>query len=93
MPVFAHVISIVRHLLCGKVIGMDKIPLEIYVELMTTIRHRLDVIETIRQSQIDDFSRAETAAFHGRKIIEGISFACLVALENGIKHVPRDAKK
>lgn len=45
---------------------MDKIPLEIYVELMTTIRHRLDVIETIRQSQIDDFSRAETAAFHGR---------------------------
>ena len=63
---------------------MDKIPLEIYVELMTTIRHRLDVIETIRQSQIDDFSRAETAAFHGRKVIEGISFACLVTVENGI---------
>ncbi len=71
---------------------MDKTPLEIYVELMTTIRNRLDVIETMMQAQIDDFSRAETAAFHGRKVIEGISFACLVAIENGIKHVPRDAK-
>ncbi|MGH9852326.1 MAG: hypothetical protein ACREBD_21005 [Blastocatellia bacterium] len=59
---------------------------------MTTIRNRLDLIEVVKSSQSNDFSRAETAAFHGRKIVEGIAFACLVAIENGIKHVPRDAK-
>ena len=59
---------------------------------MTTVRNRLDVIKIIKDSRGNDFSRAETAAFHGRKIIEGIAFACLVAIENGIKHVPRDAK-
>lgn len=67
-------------------------PLENYIALMQTIRSRLDVIESVRNSKTNDFSRAETAAFHGRKIIEGIAFACLVAIENGIKHVPRDAK-
>jgi hypothetical protein len=72
--------------------AQNKAALEIYVALMTTIRGRLDVIEAVRSSKSNDFSRAETAAFHGRKIVEGIAFACLVAVENGIRHVPRDAQ-
>jgi len=71
---------------------MAKTALEIYDALMTTIRGRLDVIEAVKNSESNDFSRAETAAFHGRKVVEGIAFACLVAIENGIRHVPRDAK-
>jgi len=65
---------------------------QIYIALMMTIRSRLDVIESLSNLSGNDFSRAETAAFHGRKIIEGIAFACLVAIERGLKHVPRDAK-
>lgn len=75
-----------------RVIAMPKNSLETYAALMMTIRRRLDTIETIKRARIDDFSRAETAAFHGRKIIEGIGFACLVAIDNGMKYVPRDAK-
>jgi hypothetical protein len=67
-------------------------PLQIYVALMITIRNRLDVIESLRNLNGNDFSRAETAAFHGRKIIAGIVFACLVAIEKGLRHVPRDAR-
>lgn len=59
---------------------------------MFTIRCRLDAIDALRQAQMDQFTRAETAAFHGRKILEAVAFGCLVALENGIKHIPRDAK-
>ena len=59
---------------------------------MWTIRGRLEVIETLRESNSDDFSRAESAAFHGRKIVEAIAFACLVAIENGLKNIPKDAK-
>ena len=67
-------------------------PLETYQNLMLTVRGRLDLIAAINTSMADGFSRAETAAFHGRKIVEGIAFGCLVATEHGIKHVPRDAK-
>jgi len=31
-------------------------------------------------------------AFHGRKVVEGIAFACVVATHHGLKHVPRDAR-
>jgi hypothetical protein len=67
-------------------------PMQKYCSLMWTIRYRFDVIETLRQSSTDNFSQAESAAFHGRKIVEGIAFACLVAIENGLKNVPRNAK-
>ena len=50
------------------------------------------MIEILRQSSTDPFSRAESAAFHGRKIVEAIAFACLVAIDNGLKNIPRDAK-
>lgn len=68
-------------------------PMENYCSLMWTIRSRFDVIDTLRQSSADFFSRAESAAFHGRKIVEAIAFACLVAIDNGLKYVPRDAEQ
>lgn len=71
---------------------MEPAPLDLYGMLMTTVRGRLDAIKELRNSTSDDFFRAETAAFHGRKVVEATAFACLVAVENGIKHVPRDAK-
>lgn len=62
-----------------------------YQTLMETIRERLDVVATLRSQAAGTFSAAETAAFQGRKIIEGTAFACLLAIENGLKHVPKDA--
>lgn len=59
---------------------------------MATVRQRLDLTKVLRSANLDAFSKAETAAFHGRKVIEGIAFGCLVAVENGLSHVPRDAK-
>ena len=67
-------------------------PFEMYLSLMQTIRGRLDIIDELRGSPADNFLRAESAAFHARKIVEGIAFGCLVATENGLKTVPRDAK-
>ena len=65
---------------------------EIYQTLMLALRHRFEIIESLRTSQLEPYFRAETAALPGRKIIEGIAFGCLVAIENGLKTVPRDAK-
>lgn len=62
-----------------------------YRSLMLTIRDRFDAIQTLR-SFSPSFSQAEAAAFHGRKIVEAIAFGCLVAIENGLKNIPRDAK-
>ena len=71
---------------------MNSQPLQQYQALMETIRARLDLIAELRNGHGDDFARAESAAFHGRKVIEAIAFGCLVAVENGLKHVPKDAK-
>lgn len=62
-----------------------------YTDLMSIIRSRFDYIHEIKSSNSDAFFAAETAAFHGRKIIESIVFGCLVAVERGIKVIPRDA--
>jgi hypothetical protein len=67
-------------------------PQDKYKSLMSVIRWRFDHINTIKASGLDVFFSAETAAFHGRKIVEGIAFGCLVVLEQGIKNVPRDAE-
>lgn len=67
-------------------------PLENYRSLMQTIAGRFDVIGQLKASQTADFARSESAAFHGRKIVEGTAFACLVAIENGLTTVPRGAK-
>jgi len=65
---------------------------ELYLNLMRTIRGRFDVIDAVRAAPGDEFLRGESAAFHVRKIVEGIAFGCLVAIEHGMKSVPRDAK-
>jgi hypothetical protein len=67
-------------------------PHENYISLMQTICGRLDVIAQLKQSTADDFAKAEAAAFQGRKVVEGTAFACLVAIENGLPAVPKDAK-
>lgn len=67
-------------------------PADLYLSLMQTIRVRLDVVEILRNGSGPEFVRAESAAFHGRKVIEAIAFACLVALDNSFEVVPRDAK-
>lgn len=63
-----------------------------YLNLMSVIRSRFDVIEATKASKIDEFLKAETCAFHARKIIEAIAFGCIVALDNSLKHIPRDVK-
>ena len=73
-------------------LGHTMMPLENYGSLMQTIRERCDVIGQLKASHAADFARAESAAFHGRKIVEGTAFACLVAIENGLTTIPRDAK-
>jgi hypothetical protein len=35
---------------------------------------------------------AENVAYNARKIVEATAFACLIALDHGLKSVPRDAK-
>lgn len=62
-----------------------------YQDLMQVIRFRLDYIRALKTLDMLPFIRAETAAFHGRKIIEGIAFACLTTIENSMKEIPRDA--
>lgn len=71
---------------------MAKEPKELYLELMQVVRGRLDIIETLSNSGVDDYGKTEMAAFHGRKIIEAIAFGCLIGLENGLKVIPRDAQ-
>ena len=73
-------------------LGHTMMPLENYGSLMQTIRERFDVIGQLKASHAADFARAESAAFHGRKIVEGTAFTCLVSIENGLTTIPRDAK-
>jgi hypothetical protein len=56
------------------------------------LRDRFDVIDMLKVSETESFSRAEAAAFHGRKIVEAVAFACLIAIDNGLNAIPRDAK-
>lgn len=67
-------------------------PKETYLSFMETIQERFDSIDQLKNAPTQTFSQAEASALHGRKIVEAIAFACLVALENGLKNVPRDAK-
>ena len=67
-------------------------PVDQYHAVMSRIRSRLDVISQIRRSNLSTLSALETAAFHLRKVIEGIAFGCLIACENGVKRLPRDAQ-
>lgn len=66
---------------------------QMYHDLMRRIRARFDIIDLLRISDGESFTRAESAAFQGRKIVEGIAYACLIAIEHGDQQIPRDAKK
>src|SRR5690349_9887066 len=70
----------------------DPNPVEVYKDLMTTIRSRFDLVNTLKAQRTDESFVDEIAAFQGRKILEGIAFGCLVAVENGVGAVPRDAE-
>ena len=59
---------------------------------MSTIRYGFETLAELSTSSLPRFAKAEQAAFHGRKIVEAIAFGCLVATENGLQQVPRDAK-
>jgi hypothetical protein len=59
---------------------------------MVIVRERLDVIQLLSTSTSGSFAGAEAAAFHGRKVAEGIAFGCLLATENGLAQIPRDAR-
>ncbi len=71
---------------------MNQTALQTYWGLMATIRYRFETLAELSTSNVPRFSKAELAAFHGRKIVEAIAFGCLVATENGLRQVPRDAK-
>lgn len=71
---------------------MTQTALQTYCHLMVTIRYRFETLAQLSVSGIPPFAKAEQAAFHGRKIVEAIAFGCLVATENGLNQVPRDAK-
>ena len=71
---------------------MEKTQADKYQELMEVIRSRFDSIDALSKIGFDNFNYTEMAAFHGRKIIEGIAFACLIATKNGFKTIPRDAE-
>jgi len=59
---------------------------------MARIRARFDLIDYLMQVGEKDTSVDELIAFQMRKIVEGTAFACLVACENGMKAIPRDAQ-
>lgn len=65
-------------------------PPDQYADLMQNVRRRFDLIDALKAINTDKFLKSETAAFHGRKIIEAVAFACLVATKNGLQSVPKD---
>jgi len=63
-----------------------------YIDLMSIIRKRIDAVNEIKSLKEDSFYISETVAFHGRKVVEGIAFSCLLAVDNSQKSVPKAAK-
>jgi hypothetical protein len=63
-----------------------------YRGLMRNVRARFEIIDGLKLSATSEYAELETAAFHLRKSIEGVAFGCLIALENGLREVPRDAR-
>ncbi|WP_294174063.1 hypothetical protein, partial [uncultured Sphingomonas sp.] len=64
---------------------------ERYGDLMFRIRQRFELARTVQVDGKGSFTRSEVIAFQLRKIIEGTAFGCLIAIDHGLKHVPRDA--
>jgi hypothetical protein len=70
---------------------MENIP-DIYIDLMAIVRKRLDVIDKIKSLGKESFYLSETVAFHCRKIVEAIAFSCVLAIDNSLKSVPKEAE-
>jgi hypothetical protein len=62
-----------------------------YGDIMSVIADRFKVISQIHHAGKGNFSNSEALAFQLRKIVEGTAFGCLVAIENGLKKIPKDA--
>ena len=67
-------------------------PQDRYLDLMRTLRQRFDVIKALKSAPALAFEHADTAAFHGRKIIEGMAFGCIVAVDASKTTIPREAR-
>lgn len=67
-------------------------PQQLYLDTMRLIRERFDLIDSYTRKNRMSFLGAETIAFNTRKIIEAISYGCLISLENSLGFVPRDIK-
>jgi hypothetical protein len=74
-----------------KVEGQPSKAADQYLALMTRIRTRFETIDLLHPDKNSDLAALETVAFHLRKIVEGVAFGCLVAVENGLKDLPRSA--
>lgn len=59
---------------------------------MARIRRRFDLIRQLQTLGRGNFTVSETIAFHLRKIVEGAAFGCLIACQNGLKAIPKDAQ-
>jgi len=70
---------------------MSEIQVEQYQTLMEVIKSRFDALDELINIGFNNFSISEVAAFHGRKVIEGIAFACLISTKNGFKTIPKEA--
>jgi hypothetical protein len=77
---------------CTVSLDMAIAAVDTYQELMHTIRVRFDYVRSLYETTQSEFLVAEAAALHGRKIIEAIAFGCLVATDNSLKAIPREAK-
>jgi hypothetical protein len=71
---------------------MEKLPQQLYLELMQIVRKQFDFLESLNDIPSNNFEKSEIAAFHGRKIVEAIAFGCLISTENGLKYIPKEAK-
>ena len=62
-----------------------------YLDLMSVARSRFDRLEELQAQGGSALFPMELVAIHVRKIVELIAFGCLVAAENSLTRVPRDA--
>lgn len=68
-------------------------PLARYSELMFLVRHRLDMLQQLSDMDGDERMKGETIALQGRKVVESIAYACLIATDNSGIQLPRKVLK
>ena len=63
-------------------------PGALYADVMLRIRQRFDAINALRKQE-PSWSVGESIGTHLRKIIEGVAFGCIVAMQNSTKKLLR----